>query len=454
MPIATVNPATGETEAVFEPHDDAEVERRLARAAEAAHEWGRASFTERGRCMVAAAELLEGELPAVARMLTTEMGKTFAAAKGEVAKCASAIRYFAEHAPSLLADEPVATKAADSRAVYRPMGPVLAVMPWNFPLWQVTRFAAPALMAGNVGLLKHSSNVPETALYLDELFRRAGLPGGAFQTLLVGSDRVEAIIGDDRVRAVTLTGSEGAGRSVGAAAGRALKKSVLELGGSDPFVVLPSADLERAVAVGVQARVQNNGQSCIAAKRFVVHEAVYDEFLESFVAAMEGLVVGDPLAPGTEVGPLALEAGRDDVGAQVDDARAKGAAVLCGGTVPEGPGWFYPPTVLTGIEPAMKVASEEVFGPVASVYRARDAEDALRIANDTSFGLGASVWSEDAGEQRRFAEGLEAGMVFVNAMVASSPELPFGGVKRSGYGRELAAQGIREFCDVRTVWTA
>ena len=454
MPIATVNPATGETEAVFDPHDDAEVERRLARAAEAAAEWGRASFTERGRCMVTAAELLEGELPAVAKMLTTEMGKTFAAAKGEVAKCASAIRYFAEQAPSLLADEPAATKAADSRAVYRPLGPVLAVMPWNFPLWQVTRFAAPALMAGNVGLLKHSSNVPQTALYLDELFRRAGLPAGAFQTLLVGSDRVEAIIGDDRVRAVTLTGSEGAGRSVGAAAGRALKKSVLELGGSDPFVVLPSADLERAVAVGVQARVQNNGQSCIAAKRFVVHEAVYDEFLESFVAAMEGLGVGDPLAPGTEVGPLALEAGRDDVGAQVDDARAKGAAVLCGGTVPEGPGWYYPPTVLTGIEPAMKVASEEVFGPVASVYRARDAEDALRIANDTSFGLGASVWSEDAGEQRWFAEGLEAGMVFVNAMVASTPELPFGGVKRSGYGRELAAQGIREFCDVRTVWTA
>ncbi|MDE3086999.1 MAG: aldehyde dehydrogenase family protein [Acidobacteriota bacterium] len=453
MPIATVNPATGRTEAVFEPHDDAEVERRLARAAEAAAEWGRASLTERARSMVAAAELLEGELPAVAEMLTTEMGKTFAAAKGEVAKCASAIRYFAEHAPSLLADEPVATRAADSRAVYRPMGPVLAVMPWNFPLWQVTRFAAPALMAGNVGLLKHSSNVPETALYLDELFRRAGLPAGAFQTLLVGSERVEAIVADDRVRAVTLTGSEGAGRSVGAAAGRALKKSVLELGGSDPFVVLPSADLERAVAVGVQARVQNNGQSCIAAKRFVVHDAVYDRFLEAFVAAMEGLAVGDPLAPGTELGPLALEAGRGEVEDQVADARAKGAAVRCGGTVPEGPGWFYPPTVLTGIEPDMRVAREEVFGPVASVYRAGDAEEALRIANDTPFGLGASVWSEDAGEQRRFAEGLEAGMVFVNAMVASTPELPFGGVKRSGYGRELAAQGIREFCDVRTVWT-
>jgi succinate-semialdehyde dehydrogenase/glutarate-semialdehyde dehydrogenase len=454
MPIATVNPATGETEAVFEPHDDAEVERRLAAAAAAAAEWRRASFAERGRCMVGAAELLEAELPAVARMLTTEMGKTFAAAKGEVAKCASAIRYFAEHAPAMLADEPVATKAADSRAVFGPMGPVLAVMPWNFPLWQVTRFAAPALMAGNVGLLKHASNVPQTALYLDELFRRAGLPAGAFQALLVGSDRVEGIVADDRVRAVTLTGSEGAGRSVAAAAGRALKKSVLELGGSDPFVVLPSADLDRAVAVGVEARVQNNGQSCIAAKRFVVHAAVHDRFLEAFVAAMAGLAVGDPMDPGTEVGPLALETGRREVAAQVDDARARGAQVLCGGTALEGPGWFYLPTVLAGIEPGMRVAQEEVFGPVAMVMRAEDADDALRIANDTTFGLGASVWSEDTSEQRRFAEGLEAGMVFVNAMVASTPELPFGGVKRSGYGRELASQGIREFCDVRTIWTA
>ena len=452
MPIATVNPATGETEASFEAHDDAEVERRLVRAAEAAAEWRQVGFEDRGRAVVGAAELLEAELPDVARMLTTEMGKTFAAAKGEVAKCASAMRYFAEHAASMLADEPVATKARDSRAVYRPMGPVLAVMPWNFPMWQVTRFAAPALMAGNVGLLKHSSNVPQTALYLDELFRRAGLPAGAFQTLLVGSERVEAIVADDRVRAVTLTGSEGAGRSVAAAAGRALKKSVLELGGSDPFVVLPSADLDRAVAVGVEARVQNNGQSCIAAKRFVVHDAVYERFVDAFVSAMEGLALGDPMDPGTEVGPLALEAGRRDVEEQVGDARAKGADVLCGGEVPAGPGWFYPPTVLAGIRPDMKVAREEVFGPVASVYRAADAEEALHIANDTGFGLGASVWSEDADEQRRFAEGLEAGMVFLNAMVASTPELPFGGVKRSGYGRELSAQGIREFCDVRTIW--
>jgi succinate-semialdehyde dehydrogenase/glutarate-semialdehyde dehydrogenase len=400
--------------------------------------------------MIGAAELLEGELPAVARMLTTEMGKTFAAAKGEVAKCASAMRYFAEHAESMLATEVVETTASRSEVAYRPMGPVLAVMPWNFPLWQVTRFAAPALMAGNVGLLKHASNVPQTALFLEELFRRAGYPAGVFQTLLVGSDKVEAIIEDDRVRAVTLTGSEGAGRSVAAAAGRALKKSVLELGGSDPFVVLPSADLGRAVAVGVEARVQNNGQSCIAAKRFVVHGDVYEQFTAAFVDAMQALVVGDPLDTATTVGPLALESGRHTVHEQVADAVGHGADVLCGGAPVEGPGWYYQPTVLAGITPAMRVHREEVFGPVAMVYRAEDDDDALRIANDTTFGLGASVWTTDAAEQARFCEGIEAGMVFVNAMVASMPELPFGGVKRSGYGRELAAHGIREFCEVRT----
>ena len=454
MPIGTVNPATGRTEATFEPHDDAAVEARLAAADKAAATWRHSSFVERGRLMVGAAQLLEGELPAVAGTLTTEMGKTFAAAKGEVAKSASAMRYFAEHAQSMLADEPAATKAADSRAVYRPMGPVLAVMPWNFPLWQVTRFAAPALMAGNVGLLKHASNVPQTALYIEDLFRRAGFPEGVFQTLLVGSDKVAPVIADDRVRAVTLTGSERAGRSVAGAAGRALKKSVLELGGSDPFVVMPSADLGRAVEVGVEARVQNNGQSCIAAKRFVVHAEVYDRFLEAFVNKMAGLAVGDPMEPSTGVGPLALESGRRGVHEQVTDAVDLGAEVLCGGTVPDGPGWFYPPTVLAGISPGMKVHSEEVFGPVAMVYRAEDAEDALRIANDTGFGLGASVWSTDRDEQRLFLEGIEAGMVFVNAMVVSTPELPFGGVKSSGYGRELSAHGIREFCEIRTRWVA
>jgi succinate-semialdehyde dehydrogenase/glutarate-semialdehyde dehydrogenase len=450
MPIATVNPATGKTEATFEPHDDAQVDERLTLAARAAGPWRDRTFEERARLMVGAAELLEGELPAVARMLTTEMGKTFAAAKGEVAKCASTMRYFAEHAASFLAPETVETKARRSEAVYRPMGPVLAVMPWNFPMWQVTRFAAPALMAGNVGLLKHASNVPQTALYLDDLFRRAGFPAGVFQTLLVGSGTVEAIVEDDRVRAVTLTGSEGAGRSVGAAAGRALKKSVLELGGSDAFVVLPTADLERAVAVGVEARVQNNGQSCIAAKRFVVHGAVYEQFTAAFVDAMKALVVGDPLDTATAVGPLALESGRETVEEQVRDAAGRGAEVLCGGASLDGPGWYYPPTVLSGITSEMRVHREEVFGPVAMLYRAEDDDDALRIANDTTFGLGASIWSTDADEQERFMEGIEAGMVFVNAMVSSMPELPFGGVKRSGYGRELSAHGIREFCEIRS----
>jgi len=452
MPIATVNPATGATEKTFDPYDDAEVDRRLERAAVAARLWRRTGFAERARLMVGAAELLEGELPDVARTLTIEMGKTFAAAKGEVAKCARALRYYAEHAEAMLADEPADTSASDSRALYRPMGPVLAVMPWNFPLWQVTRFAAPALMAGNVGLLKHSSNVPQTALSLEDLFRRAGLPEGVFQTLLVGAERVEAVIADDRVRAVTLTGSDSAGRQVAAAAGRALKKSVLELGGSDPFVVLPSADLERAVAVGVEARVQNNGQSCIAAKRFVVHADVYDRFCDAFVAAMEALVVGDPLDPATAVGPLALESGRTMVHEQVEQTRRAGGRVLCGGEPVDGPGWYYPPTVVADVPDGSPLHGEEVFGPVAALYRAADTEEALCIANDTSFGLGASVWTRDAEEQHAFVEGLEAGMVFVNAMVASTPELPFGGVKRSGYGRELSAMGIREFCDVKTVW--
>ena len=454
MPIATVNPTTGETEKVFEPHSDDEVEARLAAAASAFATYRTTPYMERAHLARGAADLLEGELPDIARTLTVEMGKTFASAKGEVAKCAAALRWFAEHAAGLLADEPVATAAGESRVQYGPMGPVLAVMPWNFPMWQVMRFAAPALMAGNVGLLKHASNVPQTALIIEDVFRRAGYPPGAFQTLLVESGRVEALIDDDRVRAVTLTGSEGAGRSVGAAAGRALKKSVLELGGSDAFVVLASADLDRAVTVGVQARVQNNGQSCIAAKRFIVHRDVYDPFEERFVAAMAGLVVGDPLDQGTDVGPLATAQGRADVHEQVEDARAKGAAILCGGRSGDGAGFFYAPTVIAGITPAMRVATEEVFGPVALLHRADDAADALRLANASPFGLGASVWTQDADERRSFVTGLDVGMVFVNAMVASTPELPFGGTKRSGYGRELSALGIREFCEAKTVWVA
>ncbi len=451
MPIASVNPATGRTERTFEPHDDAEIEARLALAAEAFESFRATSFDERARWAVAAAELLEGELPVLARILTMEMGKTFAAAKGEVAKCAAAFRYYAAHAEAMLAEEPVALDSGTGAVRYEPTGPVLAVMPWNFPLWQVVRFAAPALMAGNVGLLKHASNVPQTALALEELLVRAGFPPGAFQVLLVPSTAVAGIVADDRVRAVTLTGSEAAGRSVAEAAGRALKKTVLELGGSDPFVVLPSADLARAATVAVEARVQNNGQSCIAGKRFIVHRDCYDEVVDAMVAAMGALTVGDPMAPGTEVGPLATAAGRDEVAAQVADARAKGATVLCGGSALPGEGWFYAPTVLSDLGPGMRVHDEEVFGPVALVYRAEDVADAVRIANDSGFGLGASVWTTDPAEQEALVGALRAGMVFVNAMVVSMPELPFGGVKRSGYGRELSCLGIREFCDVKAV---
>jgi len=454
VPIATVNPATGETEQTFDPHDDDEVEVRLARAAAAATSYRTTTFAGRARGMVTAAAWIGGEIPALAQVMTTEMGKTFASAKGEAAKCAKGLRWFAQHGEAFLTDEVVASDAGDSRVIWQPMGPVLAVMPWNFPLWQVMRFAAPALMAGNIGLLKHASNVPQTALLIEDLFHRAGFPPGVFQTLLIPAGRVAGLIEDPRVRAVTLTGSEEAGRSVAEAAGRAIKKTVLELGGSDPFVVLPSADLEAAVHVGVTARVQNNGQSCIAAKRFIVHRDCYEVFEEAFVTSMAGLVVGDPMQPATEVGPLALASGRDEVEALVDDARAKGASILCGGARVDGPGFYYPPTVVTGITSDMRVATEEVFGPVALLYRVDDAEEALRVANDTGFGLGASVWTRDADERRRFVKDLDVGMVFVNAMVASTPELPFGGTKRSGYGRELAALGIREFCEAKSVWEA
>jgi succinate-semialdehyde dehydrogenase / glutarate-semialdehyde dehydrogenase len=451
MAFTTTNPATGEVEKTFDAHTPAEVDERLARAAAAFGSLKRTSFAERARLMTSAAELLEGEVPDVAHILTTEMGKTFAAAKAEVSKCALGLRWFAEHAESLLADEPI-----DDRSYVRfePLGPVLAVMPWNFPLWQVTRFAAPALMAGNVGLLKHASNVPQTAVYLEELFRRAGYPAGAFTTLLVTSGEVAGIIADDRVAAVTLTGSERAGVAVAQAAGAVLKKCVLELGGSDPFVVMASADVERAVSVGVQARVQNNGQSCIAAKRFVVEAPVYDEFCDRFVAGMAALVVGDPFDPATDVGPLVSEAQRNEVASQVDDARDRGATVACGGTVPGGPGWYYPPTVLLDVTTEMRVLTQEVFGPVATVERAADLDEAIRIANRTQYGLGASVWTGDAEERRRLVHEVDAGQVFVNAMVASSPELPFGGIRRSGYGRELSRLGIREFCNAKAVRAA
>ncbi|MDT0452646.1 NADP-dependent succinic semialdehyde dehydrogenase [Streptomyces hesseae] len=460
MPIATVNPATGETLKTFAELGPEDVERRLATADAAFRHHRTTDFAERSRLLRHAAELLDDDRDDIARTMTTEMGKPLAAARAEAAKCAKAMRWYAGHAEALLADEvPPEAEARDAgastaRVHYRPLGVILAVMPWNFPLWQVVRFAAPALMAGNVGLLKHASNVPQTALYLEDLFLRAGFPEGCFQTLLIGSGAVEAVLRDPRVAAATLTGSEPAGRAVAAVAGDEVKKTVLELGGSDPYIVLPSADLARAVRTAVTARVQNNGQSCIAAKRFIVHTDVYDAFAERFTALMDGLTVGDPMDGSTDVGPLATERGRADLEELVDDALRRGATALCGGRRPPGHerGWYYEPTVLAGITPEMRVHREEAFGPVATLYRVDGVDEAIAVANDSPFGLSSNVWTRDEEEQRRFVRDMEAGGVFFNGMTASHPALPFGGVKRSGYGRELSGHGIREFCNVTTVW--
>ncbi|MCG7203621.1 MULTISPECIES: NADP-dependent succinic semialdehyde dehydrogenase [Streptomyces] len=458
MPIATVNPADGETLETFEAMDEDELERRLELAEATFRTYRTSGFAERARLLHRAADLLDADQDTVARTMTTEMGKPLKQARAEAAKCAKAMRWYADHAEELLADEePAETDVKESgasrvRVRYRPLGPVLAVMPWNFPLWQVVRFAAPALMAGNVGLLKHASNVPRTALYLEDLFHRAGFTEGCFQTLLIGSGAVDDILRDDRVKAATLTGSEPAGRAVAATAGEMIKKTVLELGGSDPYVVMPSADIDRAARIAVTARVQNNGQSCIAAKRFIVHTDVYDAFAERFVAGMRELTVGDPMDEGTDVGPLSSEQGRKDLEELVEDAKRSGAEVLCGGERPDGPGWFYPPTVLAGIHRDMRIHREEAFGPVATLYRAGDLDEAVLIANDSPFGLSSNVWTRDDAEVDRFVRDLEAGGVFVNGMTASHPAFPFGGVKRSGYGRELSGHGIREFCNITTVW--
>ncbi|MGW3307536.1 NADP-dependent succinic semialdehyde dehydrogenase [Streptomyces sp. NPDC001073] len=458
MPIATVNPANGETLKTYEAMGAEEIERRLQLAEATFRTYRTSAFAERARLMHRAADLLDEDQQDIGRIMTTEMGKPVKQARAEAAKCAKSMRWYADHAEELLADEqPAAADVKDSggsRALvrYRPLGPVLAVMPWNFPLWQVIRFAAPALMAGNVGLLKHASNVPQTALYLEDLFHRAGFPEGAFQTLLVGSGAIEEILRDERVKAATLTGSEPAGRAVASVAGDMVKKTVLELGGSDPYVVMPSADIERAAQIAVTARVQNNGQSCIAAKRFIVHADVFDAFAERFVAGMKALTVGDPLDEETEVGPVASEAGRGDLEELVDDAVESGATVLCGGERPDGPGWFYPPTVLTDITREMRIHREETFGPVATLYRVADLDEAVLLANDTPFGLSSNVWTRDEAEVERFVRDLEAGGVFFNGMTASHPAFPFGGVKRSGYGRELSGHGIREFCNITTVW--
>jgi len=455
MPIATINPATGVTERTFEEISDQEVERILTRAAAAFTSYRTTSFAERAAWMVRAAEILEDEVDGVATMMTTEMGKTLAAARAEALKCAKACRYFAEHAESFLVDEPADAGAVGAAAAYarwQPLGPVLAVMPWNFPLWQAMRFAAPALMAGNVGLLKHASNVPQTAIFMQELFDRAGFPDGTFQTMLISASRVEAVIRDDRVVAVTLTGSGPAGSSVASIAGDVVKKSVLELGGSDPFIVMPSADLDRAAVVATTARCLNNGQSCIAAKRFIAHVDVADEFERLFVEHMSAQRVGDPMDAATDIGPLASAQQQRDMVDLVADAVAKGATVLCGGVVPDGTGFYYPPTVLTGITPAMRLHTEEAFGPVATLYRVSGIDEAIELANVTEFGLGSNAWTGDPVERERFVTDLAAGMVFINGNTTSYPELPFGGIKASGYGRELTAHGIREFCNLKSVW--
>jgi succinate-semialdehyde dehydrogenase / glutarate-semialdehyde dehydrogenase len=453
MAIATINPATGELLKTFEPLSDSQIEAKLKLAAATFPQFRRLTFADRAAMMNHAASILENDKEDLGRLMTLEMGKTFRSAVDEAVKCAWACRYYAENAERFLADEDIATNAKRSYVKYQPMGVVLAIMPWNFPFWQVFRFIAPGLMAGNVGLLKHASNVPQCALKIEEILRRAGFPEGAFQTLLIGARQVDAILGDPRVAAATLTGSEGAGVEVGISAARRIKKVVLELGGSDPFIVMPSADLDLAVDTAVKARVINNGQSCIAAKRFIVAEEIADKFESAFAVKMQALKVGDPMDASTELGPLATADAVTLLQADVNTTVKAGAHVLTGGKALKRPGSYFAPTVLTDIPKDSPGYREELFGPVACVFRVRDIDAAIRVANDSRFGLGASAWTNDAAERDRFASEIDAGMVFINKMVVSDPRMPFGGVKWSGHGRELGgAHGIREFTNIKTVW--
>jgi len=452
MIIQSINPATGERLRSFEPFTESQVEEKIERAAEIFQRYRRIPVAARARMMTRAAEILEAEKEEFGRLMTTEMGKPLRAAIEEAAKCAWNCRFYAEKAAEFLADEVIPTGATRSLVRYQPLGPVLAVMPWNFPFWQVFRFAAPALMAGNVCLLKHASNVPQCALAIEEIIRRAGFPEGAFQTLLIGSDQVERVLDNPRVMAVTLTGSAAAGSSVAKAAGERIKKTVLELGGSDPFIVMPSADLDEAVKTAVKARVINNGQSCIAAKRFIVAEEIADEFERRFVEGMESLKVGDPMDKTTDIGPLATEDILETLEEQAQETVAQGARLLTGGQRLMRAGYYFAPTVLTDIPTDSPAYLEEMFGPVASLFRVRDLDEAIRLANDTTFGLAASAWTNDDEERDRLIDEIDAGLVFINAMVASDPRLPFGGVKSSGYGRELSREGIREFVNIKTVW--
>ncbi len=454
MAIATINPATGEVVKTFQALSEAEIEKKLQLAVSVFQSEHATSFAVRAKRMLKAAEILERDKEKFGHLMTLEMGKTYKSAIAEAVKCTTACRYYAENTERFMADEVVETGAKKSFVRYLPIGPILAVMPWNFPFWQVIRFAAPALMAGNVGLLKHASNVPQCALAIESIFLEAGFPEGAFQTLLIGSGQVDALLNDPRVRAATLTGSEQAGIQVGVGAAKRIKKVVLELGGSDPFIVMPSADLDAAVSTAVQARVQNNGQSCIAAKRFIVADAIADEFQKKFVAKMESLQIGDPFDEKTDVGPLATPDGVKDLDADVQKTVKAGATLLIGGHPLKRPGNYYAPTVLTNIPKDSPAYGEEFFGPVASIFRVKDQDEAIRIANDVRFGLGSSVWTNDEKERERFINELDAGMVFVNKMVASDPRIPFGGVKASGHGRELGQVGMREFVNAKTVWIA
>jgi len=452
MAIASVNPATGEKLREFSRFDDAEIEKRLSRAEETFGRYRRSTFIERSERLHAATELLFQEKEKFAEIITMEMGKLFRDSIAEIEKCARGCRFYAENGARFLQEEPAQTDAAESYVEYQPLGPVLAIMPWNFPFWQVFRFAAPALIAGNVGLLKHASNVPQCALAIEEILYRSGFEEGVFQNLLIEPEQVERLIVDPRVKAVTVTGSEKAGVAVAGAAAREIKKSVLELGGSDAFIIMPSADFESALNTAVKARTINTGQSCIAAKRFIVANEIYERFLERFVDRMRTLKIGDPMDRETELGPLATEKILQGVHDQVQKTIGAGAKLLTGGNRIHGPGFFYEPTVLVDVPKDSPAYAEEVFGPVAAVFRVPDAHGAVELANDTAFGLGSSAWTKDRDEQKLFASDLESGMVFINAMVASDPRLPFGGIKRSGFGRELGAAGTREFTNTKTIW--
>jgi succinate-semialdehyde dehydrogenase/glutarate-semialdehyde dehydrogenase len=453
MGIATINPATGETIKTFESESAESIEAKLALSQQTFEQYRQTSMTQRAIWLNKAADILERDKVRFGKIMTTEMGKPLKSAIAETEKCALVCRYYAEHAADFLADVPASTDASKSFVRYQPLGVILAVMPWNFPFWQVFRFAAPALMAGNVGLLKHASNVPQCALAIEDIIKEAGFPQGAFQTLLIGADQVAAIINDERVKAATLTGSELAGASLAATAGKQIKKTVLELGGSDPFIVLESADLEAAVSTAVAARMLNNGQSCIAAKRFIVAEAVADEFEQRFVEKFQTLKIGDPMDENTDVGPLATPGILEDLDQQVQTCIEKGSKVLVGGhRLSDRVGNFYLPTILTDFPPGTPADQEEFFGPVALLFRVPDIDAAIELANSTSFGLGASAWTADEEQANRLIDELEAGAVFINGLVKSDPRLPFGGIKRSGYGRELGVQGIHEFVNIKTVW--